>query len=51
MVTTIFGGGDRLTFPERDTHCVNSLTIDADGAVYVADACQTFMVRITPRSD
>ena len=51
MVTTIFGGGDRLTFPELDTHCVNSLTIDADGAVYVADACQTFMVRITPRSD
>jgi len=46
-VFTIFGGGDRLSFPESDTFCLNTAAIGEDGAVYAADACQGYMVKVT----
>jgi len=46
LVSTIFGGGERATFPESDALCVNALTLDGRGGVFVADACQGFLVRL-----
>lgn len=45
-VSTIFGGGDRLEFPESDTFCLDTVAIDDAGDVYAADACQGYMVRL-----
>ncbi len=50
-VFTIFGGGARDAFPESDTFCLGSLTLDEDGTVFAADACQGFMVQLDPRVD
>ena len=47
-VSTIFGGGDRLTFPESDTFCLNTLAMADDGSLYAADACQGYLVKISP---
>ncbi len=47
-VSTIFGGGDRLTFPESDTFCLNTLAMADDGDLYAADACQGYLVKISP---
>jgi cysteine-rich repeat protein len=46
-VFTIFGGGDRTTFPESDAFCIHSLALDDTGRVYAADACQGFVVELT----
>jgi cysteine-rich repeat protein len=45
-VATIFGGGERIRFPESDALCVGALALDERGSVYVADACQGFLVRL-----
>jgi cysteine-rich repeat protein len=50
-VTTIFGGGARATFPESDTFCLHTVTVDDDDRVFAADACQGFMVELTPTLD
>jgi cysteine-rich repeat protein len=47
-VFTIFGGGERQDFPASDAFCMRTLTLGADDAVYAADSCQGFLVRITP---
>jgi cysteine-rich repeat protein len=47
-VSTIFGGGDRLNFPESDTFCLNAVAVDDDGGVYAADACQGYLLKMTP---
>ncbi|MFZ9888165.1 MAG: hypothetical protein ACO3JL_11745 [Myxococcota bacterium] len=46
-VTTVFGGGDRLRFPKSDAFCLSALTLDDDGVVYVADACQGYLVKLS----
>jgi DNA-binding beta-propeller fold protein YncE len=46
-VRTLFGGGDRSTYPESDAFCLRALAVDED-AVYVSDACQGFVVRLSP---
>ena len=48
-VATIFGGGDRLVFPESDTLCLHTVTVDDEDRVFAADACQGFMVEIIPQ--
>ncbi len=48
QVATIFGGGARAAFPESDAMCVGALALH-DGDVFVADACQGFLVKIDPR--
>ncbi len=47
-VSTIFGGGDRLLFPESDTFCLNALAVDDDGHVYAANACQGYLAKVSP---
>jgi hypothetical protein len=47
-VATTFRGGAREAFPEDDTLCLGALTRGDDGVIYVADACQGFMVGQTP---
>jgi DNA-binding beta-propeller fold protein YncE len=47
-VSTIFGGGDRLRFPESDSFCLNAVAVHEDGKVYAADACQGFLVEVSP---
>ena len=44
--TTIFGGGDRAQFPASDTFCLNAISLDEAGAVYAADACQGYLVKL-----
>ena len=48
---TIYGGGDRIRFPEADSHCLKSLTLGSEDEIYFADSCQGFMVRLTPQID
>jgi DNA-binding beta-propeller fold protein YncE len=48
-VFTIFGSGARDRFPESDTFCLNALTVDGDGRVFAADACQGFLVELLPQ--
>jgi cysteine-rich repeat protein len=48
-VSTIYGGGERLTFPERDSLCIAGLSLGADGSVFAADSCQGFMVQLVRR--
>jgi cysteine-rich repeat protein len=50
-VSTIFGGGERTAFPQSDAFCVRSLALGDDDAVYAADACQGFLVRLVPKAD
>jgi hypothetical protein len=45
-VFTIYGSGARDRFPESDSRCIDALTIDNDGAVYAADACVGFVVKL-----
>jgi hypothetical protein len=45
-VSTLFGGGNRLTFPESDRFCLHTVTVDDDGDVYAADACQGYLVKV-----
>lgn len=47
-VLTIFGGGDRTTFPESVSLCLSALTLDDAGQVVVTDACQGLVVALTP---
>ncbi len=47
-VTTIFGGGARDTFPESDTFCLHTVVVDDDDRVFAADACQGFLVKLSP---
>lgn len=47
-VFTLYGGGDRLRSPESDTYCLGALTLGEEGALYAADACQGFVVRVFP---
>jgi cysteine-rich repeat protein len=48
-VSTIFGGGARSTFPESDAFCLRALTVDHQtNRVFVADACQGFVVELVP---
>jgi DNA-binding beta-propeller fold protein YncE len=50
-VATVFGGGERRAFPESDTFCLGALTIDGEGDVYAADACQGYLVKLSPVVD
>jgi DNA-binding beta-propeller fold protein YncE len=49
-VFTIFGGGDRAAYPESDAFCMDAVTVTEDDIVYAADACQGFLVRLTPQT-
>lgn len=46
LVLTPYGAGDRVDFPEADSFCLEALAVVDDG-IYVADACQGFLVRLT----
>ncbi|MFZ9887979.1 MAG: hypothetical protein ACO3JL_10795 [Myxococcota bacterium] len=47
-VFTLYGGGDRLRSPEGDTFCLGALALGEGHAIYAADACQGFVVRVFP---
>ena len=49
-VFTIFGGGARDAFPESDTFCLNTVAVSDDGRVHAADACQGYLVTLTPEA-
>ena len=46
-VSTLFGVGDRLQFPESDSFCISALSLSASGDVYAADSCQGHLVRVS----
>lgn len=45
-VVTLFGGGLRERYPESDAYCLRALALDDNEDIYVADACQGFLVRL-----
>jgi hypothetical protein len=50
LARTIYGSGDRSSFPESSSLCLSSLALRGDH-VYAADACQGFvvdLVRVVP---
>jgi len=48
VVRTIFGGGARVNYPESAALCLGALAVDAHDNVFVADACQGFLVQLVP---
>jgi hypothetical protein len=48
QVITVYGGGDRTAFPENASFCIDAIAVDDEGTLYVTDACQRFLVRVTP---
>jgi sugar lactone lactonase YvrE len=46
-VVTVYGGDARTAFPESDSRCLQALALVGDD-VYVADACQGFVLRVQP---
>jgi cysteine-rich repeat protein len=48
-VFTVYGGGDRVNFPERDSLCIGAIALGDDGSVFAADSCQGFMVQLVRR--
>jgi cysteine-rich repeat protein len=48
-VLTIYGGRERTAFPESSSLCLSALAARGDD-VFVADACQGFVVRLSSRT-
>jgi hypothetical protein len=50
-VRTIYGAAPRTTVPESETYCLSDIVSNrpggADGIMYLVDACQGMLIRLT----